>query len=343
MKEYKCRANDALLVSFGTPTNTNMTVKAIQQRIRQLPSLLKAVPRLSHLFPRRTIATLQSQPSASPATDSSTLISTLQMSIIERSLSRGRDVYSTGRGGAGNIRSPSRDPVVNKGPEDFSDTRGREPVPAGDPSAVISTGRGGRGNIRSPSRDAVRGDNASTEASPLRSEERGRGYDRELIMAIDSAYDHDQQLHSVGRGGTGNMVENPDSRPGSLSRSRSRSREPSHASGRGGLGNIHRGGPTEKDIEEQDEFERASHLHPAGLHSVGRGGTGNITPGELPHLEDAVKPHDPKHPHASHVHDAESTGRGGSGNITHEHAPKDTHHHGHGPGVSNLLHGIVRS
>jgi len=265
------------------------------------------------------------------------------MSIIsERSVSRGREKYSTGRGGAGNIRAPSQDPVSTAGPEDYSDTRGREPIPAGDPSVVISTGRGGRGNIRSPSRDAYRGEGAtaSNESSPLRSEERGRGYDRELIIALDGA--QEPHLHSVGRGGVGNMVENPDSRPGSITRggSRSRSREPAFTTGRGGLGNLHRGEPLEKDIEELDESERAAHQHPAGLHSVGRGGTGNITPGQLPHLEDAVNPHDPNHPHASHVHAAESTGRGGLGNISHENAPKDTHNQGHG--LSNLLHGIVR-
>jgi len=41
----------------------------------------------------------------------------------------------TGRGGAGNFRSPSCD-RVSDGPEDYSDTRGRDPVPAGDPNAV---------------------------------------------------------------------------------------------------------------------------------------------------------------------------------------------------------------
>lgn len=41
----------------------------------------------------------------------------------------------TGRGGAGNYRSPSCDRAAN-GPEDYSDTRGREPVPSGDPDAV---------------------------------------------------------------------------------------------------------------------------------------------------------------------------------------------------------------
>jgi hypothetical protein len=122
----------------------------------------------------------------------------------------------TGRGGAGNFRSPSREPVPGeRGPDDYSDTRGRDPIPSGDPNVVcdllllllplvsdtkptrcginemkvISTGRGGRGNIRSPSRDGVRGDDASREASLARSEQRGRGYDRELISTIDNAHD----------------------------------------------------------------------------------------------------------------------------------------------------------
>jgi hypothetical protein len=50
------------------------------------------------------------------------------------------------------------------------------------------------------------------------------------------------------------------------SQSRSRSREPIHASGRGGAGNIIVGGPSEKVIEELDESERATHQHPTGLY-----------------------------------------------------------------------------
>lgn len=52
------------------------------------------------------------------------------------------------------------------------------------------------------------------------------------------------------------------------SQSRSRSREPIHATGRGGLGNIHAGGPSEKVIEELDESERAAHLHAPGVYVV---------------------------------------------------------------------------
>jgi len=54
---------------------------------------------------------------------------------------------------------------------------------------VTSTGRGGKGNIRSPSRDAARGEDISRETSLVRSEQRGRGYDRDLISTIDNALD----------------------------------------------------------------------------------------------------------------------------------------------------------
>ncbi|KAN0114287.1 hypothetical protein V8E52_006783 [Russula decolorans] len=249
------------------------------------------------------------------------------MSTSERSLSRGRasGFQLTGRGGAGNFRSPSREPVPGeRGPDDYSDTRGRDPIPSGDPNVVISTGRGGRGNIRSPSRDGVRGDDASREASLARSEQRGRGYDRELISTIDNA--HDPGVHSFGRGGSGNMSGSPPS-----SQSRSRSREPAiHAAGRGGLGNIHAGGPSEKVIEELDESERAAHLHPQGVHSSGRGGIANLTSGKVPHLEGAGNPHGTNHPHTSHEHDAESHGRGGRGNISRDHSRE--------PGVRNTPH-----
>ena len=44
---------------------------------------------------------------------------------------------SSGRGGAGNIRSPSREPIApGPGPEDYSDPRGRDPIPSRDPYVV---------------------------------------------------------------------------------------------------------------------------------------------------------------------------------------------------------------
>ena len=54
---------------------------------------------------------------------------------------------------------------------------------------ITSTGRGGSGNIRSPSRDASRGGKESPETSLVRSENRGRGYDRDIISVIDDARD----------------------------------------------------------------------------------------------------------------------------------------------------------
>jgi hypothetical protein len=112
---------------------------------------------------------------------------------------------------------------------------------------------------------------------------------------------------------------------GSRSQSRSRSREPVqqvhvHVAGRGGLGNIHVGGPSEKVIEELDESERASHLHPQGVHSTGRGGIANLTSGQVPRPEGAGDPYGVNHPHRSHEHEVTSSGRGGAGNISRDHS-----------------------
>ncbi|KAF8461566.1 hypothetical protein DFH94DRAFT_671918 [Russula ochroleuca] len=256
------------------------------------------------------------------------------MSVLnsERSTSRGRanGFQLTGRGGAGNFRSPSREPATN-GPEDYSDTRGRDPIPSRDPD-VISIGRGGAGNIRSPSRDAIRVKNQSPESSPIRSELRGRGYDRDLITAIDNAHDTG---YSTGRGGIGNMTNSP-----SNSQSRSRSRELAHTAGRGGVGNAYIGGPTEKVIEEVDESERAAHQHLAGMYSSGRGGVGNLTAGEAPYREGSLNPHGVNHPHATHSHDAESFGRGGSGNIYRDPSREPGVKNTRNP-LSGFLHGLA--
>lgn len=148
----------------------------------------------------------------------------------------------------------------------------------------------------------------------------------------------------------------------SHSQSRSRSREPVHAGGRGGVGNIHVGGLSEKAIMELDESERAAHLHPSMLyaffcsflfqnvgppdtefllcvtfsrHSSGRGGIANLSVGQVPHLEGAGDPHGANHPRKSHEHIVESSGRGGRGNISRDHS--------HDPVSRNAPSGVLQS
>ncbi|KAI9447135.1 hypothetical protein BJY52DRAFT_1420490 [Lactarius psammicola] len=251
----------------------------------------------------------------------------------ERSLSRGR-LQSTGRGGVGNIRTPSVDRVGASGPDDFSDTRGRDPIPTQYLDEFTSTGRGGAGNIRSPSRDASRPESINSGSSPARSEQRGRGYDRDLISAIDVA--HDTGVHSTGRGGIGN-ISRPDSK------SRSRSRDLVHSSGRGGIGNLYIGEPVERGILEVEENERAAHQHPLGVHSIGRGGLANLTPGELPHIDNPVNPHGVNHPHATHKHEYESTGRGGVGNISDRSRSREPRDPSNEHGVTGFLHRVTHT
>jgi len=211
----------------------------------------------------------------------------------ERSQSRGREPFlSTGRGGLGNIRqtSLSRDTRPGVGPDDFSITRGREPVPhQQQQNQVFSTGRGGAGNLRSPSRDP----NSTGRVEPDAAEQ-------EVIREYVAS--HEGAVHSSGRGGLGNIT-------------RSRSRDPSatpnlvYSTGRGGAGNIVHGEGAQHVAENLDEEERIKlqHAH-SGLHSTGRGGAANITATQEP----AVEHH--AHGHTT-PHEFESTGRGGLGNI----------------------------
>lgn len=201
----------------------------------------------------------------------------------ERSSSRGRDGFqSSGRGGLGNIRksSLSRDRSTVDGPDDFSATRGREPVV--DVNAIRSTGRGGAGNIRSPSRDA------HVPAGPS-------AHEKEVIHSHEEA--NKTAVHSSGRGGIGN-----------ISRSRSRgpaaASSPMHSTGRGGAANIKPGDGHSADLAE--EAERKLHIHDEGVHSTGRGGAANLTSAPGP----AVEHHNPEH--GEYL----SSGRGGAGNIS---------------------------
>ncbi|KAG6811614.1 hypothetical protein H0H92_006629 [Tricholoma furcatifolium] len=214
----------------------------------------------------------------------------------DRSQSRGRDAFqSSGRGGSGNIRqaSVSRDTRPIDGPDDFSTSRGREPISSFLKS--LSTGRGGAGNIRSPSRDPVPA--SALRGEPTITEEQ----EKELIRARNAA--NTEGRFSSGRGGSGNILQNE---------SRSRSRDPAlvHSTGRGGAGNIASGTLVDAYVAEvKDDEERKIHhdAHEIGLHSTGRGGRANIIASPEPPVEHLV--------HTHHQGDFESRGRGGAGNI----------------------------
>jgi len=202
-----------------------------------------------------------------------------------RSLSRGRDFVSTGRGGGGNfVRSES---VSRTRREDDGDERGRELFVPTD--KVTHAGRGGQGNIRSPSRDA------NKEAAD-------RAYEEEILR--QRREQRAGQPVSSGRGGSGNISRSRSREPrtsesgvrtsiGNIFRSRSREPRASTESGvgRGGAGNIdearHYPHLGQGELGKLDEEERIDALKHGGkvqvqinghhLHSSGRGGEGNMT------------------------------------------------------------------
>ncbi|KAI0765106.1 hypothetical protein C8Q74DRAFT_1370960 [Fomes fomentarius] len=217
-----------------------------------------------------------------------------------RSVSRGREAFSSGRGGIGNIRRPSLDaasPPRNAG-EGVFPVRGREATV--DPERIAGkTGRGGVGNIRSGSQ--ARNAAAITENHPqtasLVSEHAASIAEYERIVIAEA--EQSPRARSSGRGGLGNIK--PDSK------SRSRSRAPQiHSTGRGGAGNLQSGGNVDPELLAQlEEEDRLRYIRDQGLHSTGRGGSANITALHSPPPESPV----------SHPNGYETTGRGGVGNI----------------------------
>ncbi|PVG03722.1 hypothetical protein CPB86DRAFT_778808 [Serendipita vermifera] len=231
----------------------------------------------------------------------------------ERSVSRGREqqVYSTGRGGAGNIRqdSGSRTRDIVTGVEDISQTRGRE-LPGVTPGKVYASGRGGAGNIRSPSRgDAIENRNALREEAQ---------YVREHTNT-DAPVSH-------GRGGAGNI---------SNSRSRSRSRDPGATPGnpaavgvlhgRGGIGNFRPEDPstttstTLERLAEEEDTRKAQEYHEkeqkeGKLHSIGRGGFANLFH-RTTHDDKSTRDKSTDVSRSKPSGEFISTGRGGGGNI----------------------------
>lgn len=161
---------------------------------------------------------------------------------------RGREILPanrlthSGRGGAGNIRSPSRDPeadiyALSREHEIIEDHRRNEE------GQIHSTGRGGYGNM-----------------------DRSRSRSREPSKT----------LHSSGRGGFGNITAGDGHGLENLEeegRAHHAHVPEFHSSGRGGAGNVVAGAPPAPEHITQS-------LTPEGVHwrSSGRGGAGNMKP-----------------------------------------------------------------
>ncbi|KAH9039652.1 hypothetical protein EDB85DRAFT_265695 [Lactarius pseudohatsudake] len=123
---------------------------------------------------------------------------------LSRTTSRGVQYKSSGRGGAGNAREApdySQRASIFDGPEDFSSTKGRELRSSFNPDKIISIGRGGSGNVHSPSRDVIGA--RSSELSSTTEAEQAK-HERLLIRKHEAT--RAAQMHSVGRGGVGNIA-----------------------------------------------------------------------------------------------------------------------------------------
>ncbi|KAI0777531.1 hypothetical protein BD413DRAFT_181579 [Trametes elegans] len=220
----------------------------------------------------------------------------------DRSVSRGREAFSSGRGGIGNMHRPSVDTASPSRPvtgEPLSPVRGREATV--DPERAKSTGRGGMGNIRSKSR--ARSSSKVSEQYPqtasLVSDQAANVAEYEKYVLQQSEEAAKAGVRSSGRGGLGNIK--------SSSKSRSRSRVPQVLStGRGGAGNLQPGANIDPEyLSQLEEEERLRYAHEGGIHSTGRGGRANLT----------SLPSPPPEPGSPHPQEFETTGRGGAGNI----------------------------
>ncbi|KAL7415123.1 hypothetical protein BDY24DRAFT_383779 [Mrakia frigida] len=186
----------------------------------------------------------------------------------ERSQSRGR--VSTGRGGAGNIRTASQDPSLSV---DDGVTipveRGRH-VHSPSPSRVTHAGRGGAGNVRSPSRDPA--DHQRTLEEDV----------LEAQLIRERRAREAGAPHSTGLGGYGNISSRSRSREPSKSKDRSPAPH-GHSTGRGGAGNVAYStddSSTLRELDEHDETVRGSYdaRGREGLTSTGKVGAGNMRP-----------------------------------------------------------------
>ncbi|KAL7410358.1 hypothetical protein BDY24DRAFT_418089 [Mrakia frigida] len=222
----------------------------------------------------------------------------------DRSRSRGREpMVSTGRGGAGNLRSLSQTGLRDSSNE-TSVERGRH-VEVRPTNTPTHSGRGGSGNVRSPSRDPA--DRARTiEEDAL---------EAQLVRerrAADAG-----RIRSSGRGGQGNFVGG-ESLERSVSRERERAKGASVKNGRGGAGNwgvAEEGRDDLRTLEEEDDRVRHHYAESrAGFpQSYGKGGAGNI---HSPGLgSGAASNHTLVEPPRGVSFEHKVSGRGGAGNF----------------------------
>jgi len=194
-----------------------------------------------------------------------------------RDLSVERAMHS-GRGGAGNIRSPSRDPTARIAEEEnesaiqerlIAEQRGRQA------DAPFSTGRGGVGNIsrdKSRSRSAVRGATPELNGTPGK--------------------EHHAHGHASGRGGWGNVQEERESvdlekdaaakryEASVAAKHRADDAGKIHSSGKGGAGNMTSKTLTPEEfnklnLEEQEAIKKLQAQSNQQYMTGGRGGAGN--------------------------------------------------------------------
>lgn len=187
------------------------------------------------------------------------------------------EVISTGRGGTGNIRSPSRDATrgetatVDSSPSPSrAEVRGRgydrdriSEIDTAHDNGVYSTGRGGAGNI--------------TRLDPSKSRSRSR------------------DVHTTGRGGqgntyTGDSIENSILEQEESERAAHQHPPGVHSTGRGGVANLTPG--EVPYIEVPVNPHGVDHPHATHKHEYeysGRGGAGNI-------IADRSRSREPKEP-----------------------------------------------
>jgi len=173
---------------------------------------------------------------------------------------RGREIevdphgtYSTGRGGLGNIRSPSRENIPHG-------TGIVAPLPPHEEEHKYPTsfGRGGLGNMdRSKSREP-------TSKSPHRGAafSSGRGglgnmHSGEAPLEVEHLEYHDGGIHSTGRGGAANFSTSP-SPP--IENQTHHHADHATSTGRGGAGNM-----VYEDGEAGHHKQHADHAHPHGI------------------------------------------------------------------------------